>query len=217
MKKKTEKASIRVLIVDDHELMRKALRQVISLEPDFLLVGEMESGEAAIDGLAQTRPDVVLMDSSMPGMSGMETTRRLRELQPDLKIIGITLYQETSYLETMIELGASGYVLKTGSPTEIVTALRTVADGGTWFDSTIPRRGATSVPSQQRSEELAGEELAVARLLANGRTKNEVARSLGLNLTEVESQRLTAMRKLGVRNRAELARLAKERGWLESD
>ena len=215
MKEKSAK-KIRVMIVDDHQSMRDALRKVIGLEPDLLLVAELERGQTAIESLTAAQPDVVLVDSSMPGMNGMETTRRLRELQPDLKIIGITLCEETTYLEAMIELGASGYVLKSGSPSQIVTALRTVANGGTWFDPSIPRHRVMSVPASGRKDQLSSEELAVAKLLANGRTRNEIAASLGLSPAEVGGRRAAALRKLGMRNRAELVRLAKERGWLET-
>jgi DNA-binding NarL/FixJ family response regulator len=216
MKKKTGTAKTRVMIVDDHISMRAALRTVINLEDDLLLVAEMESGEAAIAALGAARPDIVLMDSSMSGMNGMETTRRLRELQPDLKIIGITLYEETSYLEEMIELGACGYVLKSGSPSEIIKAIRTVAAGGTWFDPSIPRRVRASGGGGTMSERLSNEELEVAKFLANGQTRSEIATSLGLSVAQVDARRQAAMSKLGARNRAELARVAKERGWLQA-
>ena len=216
MKKKTGTEKIRVMVVDDHIFMRAALRTVINLEDDLLLVAEMESGEAAIAALALARPDIVLMDSSMSGMNGMETTRRLRELQPDLKIIGITLYDETSYLEEMIDLGASGYVLKSGSPSEIIKAIRTVAADGTWFDPSIPRRVHASGGGGTMSERLSNEELEVAKFLANGQTRNEIATSLGLSVAQVDARRQAAMSKLGARNRTELARVAKERGWLQA-
>ena len=105
MKEKTDKTKVRVVIVDDHELMRVALRAIVSFERDMLLVAELASGEAAIESVPVTNPDVVLMDGSMPGMNGMEATRRLRELHPDLKIVGLTLYEQTTYLEEMIEAG----------------------------------------------------------------------------------------------------------------
>jgi DNA-binding NarL/FixJ family response regulator len=216
MKKKTGTAKTRVMIVDDHISMRAALRTVINLEDDLLLVAEMESGEAAIAALGAARPDIVLMDSSMSGMNGMETTRRLRELQPDLKIIGITLYEETSYLEEMIELGACGYVLKSGSPSEIIKAIRTVAAGGTWFDPSIPRRVRAPGGGGTMSERLSNEELEVAKFLANGQTRSEIATLLGLSVAQVDARRQAAMSKLGARNRAELARVAKERGWLQA-
>src|ERR1051326_6311730 len=101
MKKKAGEKRVRIMIVDEHQVMREALRNIINFEPSFLFVGEAENGQAAIDSIAQINPDLVLMDGSMPGMNGIEATRRLRELRPDLKIIGLTLYGETTYLEEM--------------------------------------------------------------------------------------------------------------------
>jgi DNA-binding NarL/FixJ family response regulator len=208
-------APIRVMIVDDHPMMREALRTTIALEPDLVLAAEAEGGQAAIDSLARVKPDVILMDGSMPEMNGMETTRRLRQLQPDLKIIGLTLYEQPTYLEEMIEAGASGYVLKTGSPAEIVKAVRTVAGGGTYFDQSIPRPASAAGPERAPTGALSDEELAVTKLLAHGRSKGEIAESLGLSSAEVDARRAAAMEKLGLRSRAELVRVAKERGWLE--
>jgi len=215
MSKKTAAAKIRIMIVDDHPMMRNALRATIGCEPTFVVAAEAESGQAAIDALDSAKPDVVLMDGSMPGMNGMETTRRLRQLQPDLKIIGLTLYEQTTYLEEMIEVGARGYVLKTGSPANIVEAIRAVAAGGTYFEPSIPRHTNPATCGQMPREELTGEELAVAKLLANGRSKKETAESLGLSAAEVETRRAAMMGKLGLRNRAQLVRLASERGWLD--
>ena len=216
MRAKSENGRIRVMIVDDHPTMREALRAIMKLEPDLIVAAEAESGRAAIALLARAKPDVVLMDGSMPAMNGMEATRRLRELQPDLKIIGLTLYEQTTYLEEMIEVGASGYVLKTGSPSEIVKAVRIVAAGGTYFDQSIPRHARASGRKQMSTGELSEEELTVAKLLANGRSKSEIAGLLGLSPAEVERRRSAAMGRLGLRNRAELVRVATERGWLET-
>jgi two-component system, NarL family, response regulator NreC len=216
MKNQNRSGKIRVMIVDDHPVMRNALRTIISLESDFVVAAEAESGPAAIDSLARVQPDVVLMDGSMPEMSGMEAARRLRELRPDLKIIGLTLYEQTSYLEEMIAVGASGYVLKTGSPSDIVEAVRTVARGGTYFDPSIPRRASGATHEPTATAELTAQELAVAKCLANGRTKAEIAESLGKNLSEIEAGRKAAMAKLGLRSRAELVRVAKKSGWLET-
>jgi len=216
MKAKAGDARVRIMIVDDHKVMRDALRNVISLEPDLVLVAEAENGQAAIESIERNDPDVVLMDGSMPGISGVETTRRLRELRPDLKIIGLTLYEETTYLEEMIEFGASGYLLKTGSPLEIVKAVRTVAGGGTYFDQSIPRRLVSSVSRQVSVRKLSDQELAVAKLVANGWVRSEIATALGLRTTEVDALRAAAMSKLGLRNRAELVRVANERNWLNT-
>lgn len=214
--KKTKEEKIRVMVVDDHELMRSALRAIISAEGDFVLAAEVASGEAAIASVNQAKPDVVLMDGSMPGMNGIEASRGLRRLRPDLKIIGLTLYDQTTYLEEMIGVGASGYVLKTGSPSDIVTAIRVVAKGGTYFAPSIARQGQAASPEPRSTEKLSKEELEVAKLLAKGFTKSEIATSLGWSATEVEERRIAAMRKIGLRNRAELVRLATERGWLKN-
>jgi DNA-binding NarL/FixJ family response regulator len=216
MEKKGE-AKIRVMIVDDHGMMRDALRIILSLEPDLIVAAEAESGQAAIDSLPRVKPDVVLMDGSMPAMTGIEATRRLRELEPDLKVIGLTLYEQTTYLEEMIAVGANGYVLKTGSPSEIAKAVRTVAAGGTYFDPSIPRHPSAPRRGSTRAGELSDEELGVAKLLANGWTKSEIAGSLGLSIAEVDARRVAAMASLGVRNRAELVRVAQERGWIDHD
>jgi len=215
MKKKKAEAKIRVMLVDDHPVMRDALRVIISAQPDLTIVAEADGGQAAIDLLEDARPEVVLMDGSMPEMNGMETTRRLRQLQPDLKVIGLTLYEQTTYLEEMIEVGASGYVLKTGAPSEIVKAIRAVAQGGTYFAASIPRRSPATAPERVAIGELSTDELAVAKLLANGRSNTEIADSLDLTLTVVETRRAAAMSKLGLRTRAELVRVAAESNWLE--
>ena len=216
MKTIKKNGKIRVMIVDDHPIMREALRGIISLEPDLVIAAEARSGQEAIDSISQAKPDVILMDGSMPRMNGMETTRRLRQLQPDLKIIALTLYEQTTYLEEMVAGGASGYVLKTGSPAEIIAAVRTVAAGGTYFEQSIPRRESASQRNLGPTQELSDEELSVAKLLARGQTKTETSESLGLNLAEVEARRTAVMGKLGLRTRAELVRVARERGWLES-
>jgi len=215
MKKQQRSGKIRVMLVDDHARLREALRKVIDLERDLEVVGEAESGPAALQLLARINPDVVLMDGSMPEMTGIETTRRLKQLQPKTKIIGLTLYGESTYLEEMVAAGASGYLTKTGATDNLFNAIRIVNGGGTYFDSDVPRRhsaSATSVPSA--IEKLSVRELAVAKLVANGRTNSEIAAALSLKIQAVEKHRVAAMRKLGLRSRAGLVRVAAERNWL---
>ncbi len=215
-KKAQAEGKIRVMVVDDHPVMRQALRTIINSQPDLTLAAEAESGRAAIDLLERSQPEVVLMDGSMPEMNGMETTRRLKKLQPNLKVIGLTLYEQSSYLEEMISVGASGYVLKTGTPTDIVDAVHTVAAGGTYFDPSVRRHATTISRPRAANQELSPEELAVARLVADGQTNSEVAISLGLTVATVGARRDAAMQKLGLRTRAELVRVATERRWLDA-
>jgi two-component system, NarL family, response regulator NreC len=217
MKPKQTKKKIRVMLVDDHSALREALRKVINLQPDLKVAAEASSGRAALQLLSRINPDVVLMDGSMPEMNGIETTRRLKRLQTKAKIIGLTLYGEPTYLEEMVTAGASGYLMKTGAPENVINAIRIVSKGGTYFDPAVPRRQQASVArSTSATEELTARELAVAKLLSNGLTNAEIAVSLDLKIPAVEAHRTAALKKLGLRSRAELVRVATERHWLDT-
>jgi DNA-binding NarL/FixJ family response regulator len=211
-KKKQSKAKIRVLLVDDHAGMREALRTFINSEPDLAVVAEAD-GNSAIDVFGRTTPDVVLMDGSMPGKNGIEVTHELRQLQPAVRVIGLTLYESSTYLEDMIAAGAKGYVSKTGTPTNVAEAIRAVAAGRTYFDKNIPRRSSASAHSQSVVDDLSADELAVLKRIANGQTNDEIASDLEVTLPVVERRRTAAMKKLNVRSRAELARVAAQRQW----
>lgn len=215
MKKKNNRsrAKIRVMIVDDHAGMRDALRLFINSEPDLAVVAEAESGSVALDLYERTAPDVVVMDGSMPEMNGIHATHRLRQVQPDARIIALTLYESSMYLEDMIAAGARGYVSKTGAPGNVAEAIRAVNAGKTYFDESIPRHSSPGVRSQPIIEELSANELAVVKGVADGYTNAEIAADLGLALSVVESHRTIAMKKLNVRSRAELARVAALRQW----
>src|SRR5262249_50867736 len=144
---------IRVLLVDDHAGMRDALRTFINAEPDLTVVAEA-SGHTALDVFKRTTPDVVLMDGSMPGKNGIEVTHELRQVQPAVRIIGLTLYESSTYLEDMIAAGAKGYVSKTGAPTNVTEAIRAVAAGRTYFDENIPRQSSASGQNQTAVDDL---------------------------------------------------------------
>jgi DNA-binding NarL/FixJ family response regulator len=217
MKRKQTKEKIRLMLVDDHAGLREALRKVINLQPDLEVAAEASGGRDALQLLSHVNPDVVLMDGSMPEMNGIETTRQLKRLQPKAKIIGLTLYGESTYLEEMVAAGASGYVMKTGAPENVINAIRIVSKGGTYFDPAVPRRHQASVAhGASASEELTARELAVAKLLSNGLTNAEIAVSLDLKIRAVEAHRTAAFKKLGLRSRAGLVRVAAERHWLDT-
>lgn len=217
MKRKQTKEKIRVMLVDDHDALREALRKVINLQPDLEVAAEASGGRDALQLLSHINPDVVLMDGSMPKMNGIETTRRLKQLQPKAKVIGLTLYGESTYLEEMVAVGASGYLMKTGAPEHVIKAIRIVSKGGTYFDPAVPRRHQASVArGASATEELTARELAVAKLLSNGLTNAEIAVSLDLKIPAVEAHRTAALKKLGLRSRAGLVRVAAERHWLDT-
>jgi two-component system, NarL family, response regulator NreC len=212
-KKNQSEAKIRVLLVDDHAGMREALRTFINSEPDLIVVGEAANGYAALDVISRTAADVILMDGSMPEMNGIEATYRLRQLQPAVRIIGLTLYEDSTYLEDMMSAGAKGYVLKTGAPATVANAIRAVVAGRTYFDENVPRRSSAAAHNQPVIEELSADELAIVKRLADGQTKAEIAADLQISLPVVERHRTAAMKKLNVRSRAELARVAALRKW----
>ncbi len=216
MKRKPKQAKIRVMVVDDHAGLRKALRSVIKLQPDLEVVAEANDGEHALKLFPCINPDVVLMDGSMPGMNGIEATLQLRKLQLDVKVIALTLYEQSMYLEEMVAAGARGFVVKTGAPEQLFEAIRTIAAGGTYFDPSVTRHSPPRVPAASTTGRLTADELAVAKLLANGQTNAEIADSLDFKIEAVETHRTAAMKKLGAHSRAGLVRIAAERHWLEA-
>ena len=204
------------MLVDDHSGMRAALRTMINAEPDLVVVAEADGSKSAVELLGSEKPDVVLMDGSMPGMNGMDVTRLLRELQPSVRVIALTLYEELTYLEEMIAAGAKGYVLKTEAPVNLAKAIRAVAAGGTFFDNLIPRSSSATAPDELVHEKLNADELAIVKRLADGQTNIQIAADLKLALPVVEKHRNAAMKKLGLRSRADLVRVAALRKWLDA-
>jgi two-component system, NarL family, nitrate/nitrite response regulator NarL len=207
-KKNQREAKIRVLLVDDHAGMREALRTFINSQPDLVVVAEASSGDTALDEFRHATPDVVLMDGSMPGKNGIRVTHELRQLQPAVKVIGLTLYESSTYLEDMVAAGAKGYVSKTDQPTKVAEAIRAVAAGKNYFDENIPRRPSATSPGPPTKDELSEDELAVVKRLVEGQTNAEIAAALEVSVSVVEKHRSAAMKKLNVRSRAELARAA---------
>jgi DNA-binding NarL/FixJ family response regulator len=211
-KRKQSEAKIRVLLVDDHAGMRDAMRRFINLQPDLSVIAEAD-GHSALEVFTRTMPDVVLMDGSMPGKNGIEVTHELRQLHPAVKVIGLTLYESSAYLEDMIAAGAKGYVLKTSAATHVAEAIRAVAAGKTYFDENVQRRSSPSARNQPMMEKLSADELAIVKRIADGQTKAEIAADLEISLPVLERHRTAAMKKLNVRSRAELARVAAVRRW----
>lgn len=215
MRKKQKPKTIRVMLVDDHAVLRQALRHLIDSHSDLRVIAEAESGLSALQLLPRVTPDIILMDGSMPDMSGIEATRRIKRIQPKAKIIGLSVYAESAYLEEMIGAGASGYVVKAGAAADVVNAIRLVNNGLTYFDPSVERPGNSVVPELVTAAKLTKPELAVAKLLAQGKTSREIAESLGIKKQTVEKHRASAMNKLGVSSRVQLLRLATERRWLD--
>lgn len=211
---------LRVVLADDHVVVREGLKVLINAHPGMAVVGEAADGLAACEVVARLRPDVVVMDLSMPGLTGAQAAERLRAECPAVKVLALTVHEDKGYIRQLLAAGAAGYVLKRAAAEELIHAIRVVAAGGVYLDPAMAgkvvggfvRRGTAGTAS--REEDLSDREAEVARLTANGYSNKEVAARLGLSVKTVETYRARAMEKLGLHSRTDLIRYAVQRGWL---
>jgi DNA-binding NarL/FixJ family response regulator len=212
---------LRVLLADDHETVRYGLKLLIDSEPDMEVVAEAGDGEAAVRQALELKPDVVVLDISMPGMNGLAATHALRKAQPDAAIVTLTRHGDDAYLQELLRAGVSGYVLKRSAPTELLQAIRSVAAGGQYLDSTltgrligglIGKRGRRAKPASN----LTDREAEVLRLIASGYGNKEIAARLALSVKTVEAHKANAMRKLDLTGRIDIVKYAVLQGWLDN-
>ena len=216
-------AKLNVLLVDDQRLMRDGLRTLLELEPDMTVAGEAADGEEALAQFRETRPDVVLMDVRMPGMDGVEATRRLRAMDPAAKVIILTTFDDDEYVFEGLRAGAVGYLLKALSGEELADAIRTVAAGGALIDPAVTRKVVSEFarlapPARSidagLAEPLSEREKEVLGLVARGLSNREIADTLFLAEGTVKNYVTTILQKIGVRDRTQAALRARELGLL---
>jgi DNA-binding NarL/FixJ family response regulator len=211
-----------VLVVDDHAVVREGLRAFLELQDGIEVVGEAADGEEAVRQIPGTRPDVVLMDITMPGIGGIKAIEKIRRARPETRILVLTMHDVPAYLRSVLAAGASGYVVKRAADTELLSAIRGVHRGRTVLDPALATRvvqgglrrrspagqaaGPASVLSQRERE--------VLELVAQGFTNQQIADRLGLSVKTVETYRSRLVEKLGLRSRAELVRYALDSGLL---
>jgi DNA-binding NarL/FixJ family response regulator len=212
-------SKIRVLIADDHALMRAGVRAILAATEDIEVVGEAEDGDAAVREIRRIEPDVVLMDVAMPGLGGLEATLIVRKEKPDVKILVLTQYDDHEYVSRFLKAGVSGYILKGAAASELVSAIRAVDRGGLALDPGIARdavgenrREASPEPSSDPYETLTDREKQVLKLVAEGASNKDVAATLGISVKTAMAHREHAMEKLDVHSRTELIRFALKRG-----
>lgn len=214
----------RILIVDDHAVLRSGLRLLIQAQPDLEVVAEAGTLMEAIEAAPRVKPDIITLDLTMPGPSGVASVRRLREAAPSARIIVLTMHDDPAYVRSAMAMGATGYVNKSAADTELISAIRAVARGRVFIDaaggatidavlSAPPGRATPASPVDALSER----EREVLGGVARGYTNRRLAESLGLSVKTVESYRARLMKKLNLKERADVVRLAIELGLLNAD
>ena len=216
----SERPKLRVVLADDHAVVREGLIALINRQRDMEVVGEAADGRAAVELTNRLQPDVVVMDVSMPVLNGARATRQLIEHNPGLRILALTVHEERSYLRELLEAGASGYLLKRAAGEELVNAIRRVAEGSIYVDGhLVPEVLDRSIRSPGKEGKgvnrgLTPREEEVMRLIARGYSNKEIAAQLGVSVKTVETHKARATEKLEIHNRAGIVRYAMERGWM---
>jgi len=217
----TTGARLRILLADDHEVVREGLKALVEAQADMEVVGEAADGRAAVERAQQLSPDVLVMDISMPGLNGLKATERVRQLCPKVRVLTLTRHTDAGFIQQLLAAGASGYVLKQSASSELVRAIRTVASGASYLDPQITGKViggyVSSKPrfNEAPAKELSERETEVLRLIAWGYSNKEIATRLDLSVKTVETHKANAMHKLQMRSRIDIVRFALLQGWLE--
>ena len=215
-------AKIRILVADDHALVREGIRALLSLCDDLEVVGEAADGQEAIEAARRLDPDVVLMDINMPGLGGLEATPAIHRENPRAKILVLTQYDDREYVARFLKSGASGYILKKAAGSELASAVRAVHRGGLVLDPSLARSmlsPSAEHPSPGSGDERYGSlterEKQVLKLVAEGNSNKEVAQVLGISVKTAMSHRERVMQKLDIHNRTELVKFALRQGVIK--
>lgn len=206
---------IRVVLAEDHETVREGLRLLLNSQADMKVVGEASDGREAIERTSKLHPDVLVLDLTMPGMSGLAAARELKGSTPPVAIVALTRHEDDAYVQELMELGAAAYVLKQSASAELLKGIRAAAAGGRYIDPNLgasdqsrdPRRRATTPRVTDR-------EVEVLRMVASGHSNKDIATTLDISIKTVEVHKANAMRKLSLRGRTDVVRYAVMSGWL---
>ncbi len=216
-------ANIRLLMADDHEIVRAGLRMLLQSQPDIEIVAEVDNGRAAIVQARELQPDIVLMDISMPDVDGFEATRQIKRALPKTAVLALTMHESDEYFFKMLEAGASGYVPKKAAPTDLVAAIRTVCGGGVFLYPSLAKslvrdfmgRAQETTGARETLDGLTEREQEVLKLIADGSTNQEIADKLTISVKTVERHRANIMAKLNLHSRTELVKYAIRKGLIE--
>src|SRR5262245_3738378 len=215
-----EPKRLRILLADDHVTVRHGLKLLVESQDDMEVVAEASDGAAAVRLAMECRPDIIVMDVSMPGMNGLVATQTLRRTLPSAAIVTLTRHADDAYLQELLRAGASAYVLKQSAPTELLQAIRATGAGGQYVDSSLTARvtagflGREGRTGSRGTTAITEREAEVLRLIASGYSNKEIAQQLDLSVKTVETHKANAMRKLDLNSRIDIVRYAVLQGWL---
>jgi DNA-binding NarL/FixJ family response regulator len=214
-------APTRIVLADDHPIVLAGLRNLITAQSDFALIGDASSGMAALRLIREERPDVAVVDISMPELNGILLARRLADEAPSVRVMVLTLHEDRAYLKQALDAGVRGYVLKRSAAENLIHAIRAVMVGGLYVDPAIANRMFDAVPPRTARQpgtisipDLTERETEVLKLVALGFTSKEISRRLDVGVKSIETYKARGTEKLGLRTRAELVRYAAAQGWL---
>jgi DNA-binding NarL/FixJ family response regulator len=216
----TESEPIRVVLADDHAVVRKGIREFLEEDGDIQVVAEAADGEQAVAMVTRHQPHVAVLDIQMPGLSGIEATRRIKTRHPDVRVLVLTAYDDDPYIFALLQAGASGYILKTADSIELVNAVRAVHRGESALDAAVTQKVVQQLTSgrplgaQPAIEALTEREVEVVRLVATGLTNRAIGQELGISGRTVQGHLANIYGKLDVRSRTEAVTEALKQGWI---
>ena len=217
-------SKITILIADDHAIVREGIRAILEAQPDFEVKGEAIDGQEAVDKTKQLKPDIVILDLTMPRLNGLEALRQIKQNNSDAKVLVLTMHENDTYFFQVLDAGASGYFIKGGSSAELVSALRTVWHGDVFLYPSMAKKLLGDYLKRVRSgkdkesyDGLTDREQEILKLIAEGRTNQEIADLLVLSSSTVQTHRAHIMAKLGLHTRTELVKFAIHRGIITLD
>src|SRR6266404_5791421 len=217
--------TLRVLVADDHEIVRKGLRSILEEQPGWEIAGEACDGREAVDKAKQLRPDVSVVDVSMPGLNGLEATRQMLRNDAEMKVLILTMHESDPLIREVLDAGARGYLLKSDASRDLVTAVEAIRRNKTYFtarvaqmvlDGYLDKKPGSTVETEQPASRLTSRQREIVQLLAEGKSSKEVAVALGLSVKTAETHRANIMRRLDCHSVSELVRYAIRNNIIEA-
>ena len=208
--------NLRILIADDHDVVRRGIKSLIESRPEWVVCDEAHSGREAVAKSEERKPDIVVLDISMPELNGLEAARRIRKVSPDSEILILSMHYSDQLIREILDAGVRGFVVKSDSDRDLIIALETLANHKPFFTSmatevmltNFQRPGSLPAPGEMRTSRLTSREREIVQLLSEGKSSKEVASSLGISVKTAETHRANIMRKLEIHSVSELVRYA---------